>query len=93
MSHIIHIVNVLTKSAPLGTLGLPSGDHWVRFHVEGDTISFEVAGSLPKTNEQPVSPATQQKPTKFVQKWGSTASKIEDVNDSWLTHINEKHLK
>lgn len=86
-------MNTLTKSTPLGTLGLPSGDHWVRFHVEGDSISYEVAQSLPKSDQQAVKVAPPKKPTGFVQKWGSTARKIEDANDAWLTHINDKHLK
>ena len=40
-------MNKLTTSTPLGTLGLASGDHCVKFHVEGDGISFEVAASMP----------------------------------------------
>jgi hypothetical protein len=38
----------LAASTPLGTLGLASGDHWVKFHVEGDAISFEVTASMPE---------------------------------------------
>ena len=37
----------LAKSATLGTLGLPAGDHLVHFQVEADTISFEVTTSQP----------------------------------------------
>jgi hypothetical protein len=29
----------------------------------------------------------------FTQKWGGTMSKIEDPDDFFLTHINEKHVK
>ena len=81
-------MNTLTKSAPLGTLGLSSGDHWVRFHVEGDSISYEIAASVPE--EKSAQAASLRKPSGFVQKWGGTAKKIEDTSDSWLTHINEK---
>jgi hypothetical protein len=83
-------VNTLTKSTPLGTLGLTSGEHWVRFCVEEDSISFEIAASLPKKLEREVS--TSKQPTHFVQKWGGSLKKIEDSKDSWLTHINDKHL-
>lgn len=34
-----------------------------------------------------------RKPTGFVQKWGSSAKKIVDENDAWLTRINQKHLR
>ena len=78
-----------SKSEPLGSLGLPSGDHWVRFHVEGDSITFEVAASAPKTHGVTVT----KKPTGFVQKWGGSAQKITDSTDPWLTHINDKHLR
>jgi hypothetical protein len=82
-------MNTLTTSTPLGTLGLSSGDHWVKFHVEGDAISFEVAASMPAQV-----PATlPKKPTGFVQKWGGSARRITDPNDAWLTHINDKHLR
>lgn len=81
----------VTKSATLDTLGLPAGDHLVRFHVEAEMISFEVAASrLPVTSPQ--SAATRQ-PTGFVKKWGGTARKVEDSEDAWLTHINDKHLR
>lgn len=82
-------MNTLTTSAPLGTLGLPSGDHWVRFHIEGDSISFEVASAVPQqTDEMPL-----RKPTGFVQRWGGSVKKAENTGDAWLTHINEKHLR
>lgn len=79
-------MNTLTKSTPLGTLGLPAGDHWVKFHVEGDLISFEVAKSVPE-------PTPSKAATGFVQKWGASSLKMEDESDSWLSHINEKHLR
>lgn len=81
-------MNTLTKAAPLGALGLTSGAHWVRFYVEGDSISFEVTASASCHDE-----TTQlRKPTGFVQKWGGSVKRIEDKADVWLTHINEKHL-
>ena len=79
-------MNTVNKKASLETLGLPSGDHWVRFHVEGDSISFEVTPPAPP-------PPAEHKPTGFVRKWGATARKVEDAGDAWLTHINEKHLR
>lgn len=82
-------MNTLTASTPLGTLGLSSGDHWVKFHVEGDAISFEVAASMPSQPET----ARPKKPTGFVQKWGGTASRITTPDDAWLSHINDKHLR
>lgn len=86
-------MNTLTKSAPLDTLGLASGDHWVRFHVEGDSISFEVAASVPEPKADATQASKQRKPTGFVQAWGGSMKKVEDADDSWLTHINEKHLR
>ena len=81
----------LTKSSSLSALGLDSGDHWVRFHVEGDLISFEVAASVRENeNEERLQ---SKKPTGFVQKWGGSMRKIDDESDPWLNHINEKHLK
>jgi hypothetical protein len=80
-------MNTYPKSAALGTLGLPSGDHWVRVHVEDDAISFEVAASLPQQGGKP------GKPTGFVQLWGGSAKKLEDAGDEWLAHINSKHLR
>jgi hypothetical protein len=37
----------LPKSASIGAVGLPIGDHWVRFHVERDKIAFEIAAPAP----------------------------------------------
>lgn len=82
-------MNVLTTSTPLGTLGLASGDHWVKFHVEGEVISFEVAASVPPTATE----ALPKKPTGFVKKWGGSVRRIDDPGDAWLTHINDKHLR
>lgn len=81
-------MNTIPKSAPVETLGLPRGDHWVRFHVEGDSISFQVAASLPPCG-QPV----QKKPTGFVRKWGGSVKKMDADGDEWLEHINRKHLR
>lgn len=80
-------MNTVTKAASLDALGLPKGDHWVRFHVDEQSISFEVAASIPEKLSSP------KKPTGFVQRWSGSAKKIDDASDSWLTHINEKHLK
>ena len=82
-------MKTLEASAPLEKLGLPSGDHWVRFHVEGSLISFNVEASAPPA--QP--PKTARKPTGFVQKWSGSVKKLEDSHDLWLSHINEKHLR
>lgn len=83
-------MTTLTSSAPLKTLGLPSGDHWVRFHVEGDVISFDLTTSLPALAAQT---EAKRKPTGFVKRWSGCMKKVEDPADSWLTHINEKHLR
>ncbi len=82
-------MNTLAKSAPLGTLGLPSGDHWVKFHVEENSISFEIKSSQPSTSPE----SKPRKPTGFVQKWGGSAKKQTAATDDWLTHINDKHLR
>lgn len=82
-------MTILTKDSPLGTLGLPTGDHWVKFHVEGDAISFALVDSLPANTAL----SAPRKPTGFVQKWGGSAKKTEDTSDSWLSHINEKHIR
>ena len=34
-----------------------------------------------------------RKPTGFVQKWGGSATKVLDASDTWLSHINDKHLR
>lgn len=81
----------IAKTATLSALGLPAGDHLVRFHIEADVISFEVADSQPFAGP-PASTAHRQ-PTGFFKKWGNTARKIEDPADAWLTHINEKHVR
>ena len=82
-------MTTLTKSSPLDTLGLPAGDHLVRFHVEAEVISFEIASSTPLSPQ----PTHQQKiPTGFVSQWGGTATKEDALNDDWLSHINDKHL-
>lgn len=82
-------MSTLAKSAPLGSLGLPSGDHWVKFHVEEDSISFEVTNSMPKAAEM----TRPRMPTGFVQRWGGSVTKMDDASDAWLSHINEKHLR
>jgi len=79
----------VAKTVTLGALGLPAGDHTVRFHVEADSISFEIAASHPSGEAS----TSQRQPTGFLKKWGSTARKIEDPADAWLTHINEKQAR
>ena len=81
----------IAKTATLGALGLPAGDHLVRFHIEADVISFEITDSHPAVGT-PAS-AGHRQPTGFLKKWGSTARKIEDPADAWLTHLNEKHVR
>ena len=83
-------MSTLTNESPIGSLGLESGDHWVKFHVDGDRITYEVAASLPAAMVQTTG---ARKPTGFVQKWSGTARKVEDKGDAWLSHINEKHLR
>lgn len=77
----------LAKSDTLDTLGLSAGDHLVRFHVESDSISYEIAESKPLTT-----PTGQPQPG-FVKRWGGTATPAEDGDDPWLSRINEKHLR
>jgi hypothetical protein len=61
------------KSTALGTLGLPSGVHWVRLHVEDDAISAEIAASMVLESK----PSGSEKPTGFVQRWGGSSRKLE----------------
>jgi hypothetical protein len=82
-------MNAISKNAALDTLGLPSGNHWVRFHVEGDEMSFEVAVSVPASTEN----RQQHGPTGFVAKWGGSITKEIDAQDTWLTHLNNRHLR
>lgn len=86
-------MNTVTKASPLGSLGLPTGDHWVRFHVEGESISFEVAQSSPVLASPGTERTVVRKPTGFVKRWGGSFRKIDDPSDPWLTRINEKHLR
>lgn len=86
-------MNTVTDAAPLRTLGLPTGDHWVRFHVEGESISFEVAQSSPAVALPKMEQTSARKPTGFVEKWGGSVRKTADPSDPWLTRINEKHLR
>ena len=84
-------MRTIAHSEPLRALGLPAGDHLVRFHVEAEIISFEIADSLPAMPAP--SPARSGQPVGFVRKWGGTGAKCDDPADAWLTHINEKHLR
>ncbi len=80
-------MTTLSKNATLSTLGLPPGDHVLRFHVELDVISFEMEAS-PRIKSE-----AKRRPTGFLQKWGGRAVKQVDGTDAWLSHINDKHLK
>ena len=86
-------MNTLAKSEPLGTLGLPPGDHWVKFHVEEDTISFEVAASIAAQDD----PASRQAAaSSFVQKWsgkGQLLPAAETDDDDRLSALTAKHLR
>jgi len=77
-------MTTVTKSTPIGSLGLEPGEHVVRIHVGSDTVSFAV--------ETATRPA-HRRPTGFIQRWSGTARKVEDPADEWLTHINDKHLR
>lgn len=86
-------MNTLAKNATLGTLGLPAGDHWVKFHVEDDLISFEVAASVPKSAAagMPMASAARS----FVQKWsgkGKLLSEAEMGDDARLAVLTAKHV-
>jgi hypothetical protein len=83
-------MKTLASSVPLKMLGLPTGDHWVKFHVEGDLISFDVTTSLPAVAAQDVA---KRQPTGFVKRWSGCMKKVDDPADPWLAHINEKHLR
>lgn len=50
----------------------------MKFHVEGDAISFEVAAS--KVSQTALE-TEERKPSGFVERWGGTARKIEDSSD------------
>lgn len=86
-------MNTLAKSDPLGTLGLPLGDHWVKFHVEEDSISYEVADSQPLI--YPTAGASDAAMA-FVRKWsgqGALLSGTEISEDPRLAELTEKHLR
>lgn len=86
-------MNTLAKSDPLGTLGLPPGDHWVKFHVEEDTISYEVAVSPPEHSSGTSSPDAA---LAFVRKWsghGNLLSGPEMGEDARLAELTAKHLR
>lgn len=81
----------IAKTAALSALDLPAGDHLVLFHVEADTISYQVTVSQPAPENPSALP--RRRPTGFVKNWGGTAQKVEDATDAWLTHLNDKHLR
>ena len=80
-------MTVLSKNAPLGSLGLGPGTHTLKVVVAGDTMAFEV-----ETPTVSAPPAPRQG-TGFVETWSGTARKIDDPGDTWLEHINRKHLR
>ena len=85
------LMNTLAKSEPLDTLGLPAGDHWVKFHVEGDTIAFEVRTSIPQAPAAGGITAAQS----FVEKWsgkGRMLSEAEMGDDARLAALTARHL-
>lgn len=92
-------MNTLAKSETLGTLGLTPGDHWVKFHVEGDSISFEVAASAPASSScltSGNSPRLEKAASTFVQNWsgkGHVLSEAEQADDPRLARLTAKHLR
>jgi len=84
-------MNTLAKSASLGTLGLSAGDHWVKFHVEDDMISFEVAASSPPTPAAAVNGGQA-----FVEKWsgkGCVLTEVEMAGDERLASLTARHVR
>jgi hypothetical protein len=80
-------MTVLTKSAPIESLGLGPGVHLLKVVVAGDTVTFEVAASADRTTPVP------GQGTGFVKTWSGTACKMDVTGDDWLAHINAKHLR
>ena len=80
------VMTVLTKSAPIESLGLGPGVHLLRVVVAGDTVAFEEAASADQAT-----PVLRQE-TGFVKTWSGTARKMDVPGDDWLAHINAKHL-
>lgn len=87
----------VTKDSPLASLGLPDGDHWVRFHVEQDVISFEVAASVPPAVSARCGSLLQPTPAQaFADKWrgqGQLLSIGETAEDSRLAMLTGKHVR
>jgi hypothetical protein len=81
------IMTVLTKSAPIESLGLGPGVHLLKVVVAGDTLAFEVAASADRATPEP------RQGTGFVKTWSGTARKMDVPGDDWLAHINTKHLR
>ena len=80
-------MTVLTKSAPLESLGLGPGVHMLKVVVAGDTVAFEVTAAADRAAPRP------RPGTGFVKTWSGTARKMEVPGDDWLAHINAKHLR
>jgi len=89
-------MNILTKDDPLGTLGLPAGDHWVKFHVEEETISFEVAASVPLQTPGSRASSAGSAARSFVEKWsgqGRLLSETEMGDDARLAELTAKQVR
>jgi len=80
-------MTVLLKSAPIELLGLGPGTHTLKVVVAGDTMAFEVEAPATSTPPEP------RQGTGFVETWSGTARKIDDPDDTWLEHINRRHLE
>jgi len=80
-------MTVLSKSAPIESLGLGPGIHLLKVVVAGDSVAFEVAATTDRTSPVP------RQGTGFVKTWSGTACKMATPGDAWLAHINAKHLR
>ena len=77
----------------MGNLGLSEGDHWVKFHVRGDEVSFEVSASVPAGKNEEAE--KHRNALQFIQKWsgkGSVINVAETRDDPRLAALTEKHL-
>lgn len=72
------------------------GDHWVKFHVEGDSISFELAASPPRHAEISSSSSAQATAARsFVKKWsgkGRLLTEADMGDDARLAGLTAKHV-
>lgn len=84
---MIRHVNVIRKSAPIGSLGLAPGVHRLRVVVSEETVAYEL-----ETTDLP-SVAAPRKGTGFIGRWGGTARKVDIPGDERVARINAKHLR